>query len=190
MTGIYVQTPEISTKLSFIAEIPDSQIFECLPRTCQYLKLARQLHFKGFIMKKTLIAIIAAAFFSVPSLFAFHDLETNHLVSGMPVLFIVTGPKFPPAKHDAVKTYIEKWYSSDCFMSLQNTVDATVDSEGKATLIMRWATKEAYMHDRKKMTPELCGELKNLRMNTVKLGGIKPTDMKMTLVTSIASSPR
>ena len=52
------------------------------------------------------------------------------------------------------------------------------------------ATKEAYMHDRKKMTPELCGELKNLRMNTVKLGGIKPTDMKMTLVTSIASSPR
>jgi len=69
-----------------------------------------------------------------------------------------------------------------------STVDATVDSEGKATLIMRWATKEAYMHDRKKMT--LCGELKNLRMNTVKLGGIKPTDMKMTLVTSIASSPR
>ena len=108
----------------------------------------------------------------------------------MPVLFIVTGPKFPPAKHDAVKTYIEKWYSSDCFMSLQNTVDATVDSEGKAILIMRWATKEAYMHDRKKMTPELCGELKDLRMNTVKLGGIKPTDMKMTLVTSIASSPR
>ena len=87
-------------------------------------------------MKKTLIAIIAAAFISVPSLFAFHDLETNHLVSGMPVLFIVTGPKFPPAKHDAVKTYIEKWYSSDCFMSLQNTVDATVDSEGKAILIM------------------------------------------------------
>ena len=46
------------------------------------------------------------------------------------------------------------------------------------------------MHDRKKMTPELCGELNDLRMNTVKLGGIKPTDMKMTLVTSIASSPR
>jgi len=161
-----------------------------LTKNLSVFELARQLHFKGFIMKKTLIAIIAAAFISVPSLFAFHDLETNHLVSGMPVLFIVTGPKFPPAKHDAVKTYIEKWYSSDCFMSLQNTVDATVDSEGKAILIMRWATKEAYMHDRKKMTPELCGELKNLRMNTVKLGGIKPTDMKMTLVTSIASSPR
>ena len=101
---IYGQFSEISTKLSFTAEIPNSQIIECLPRTCQYLKLARQLHFKGFIMKKTLIAIIAAAFFSVPSLFAFHDLETNHLVSGMPVLFIVTGPKFPPEKHDAVKT--------------------------------------------------------------------------------------
>ena len=38
---IYGQLSEISTKLSFIAEIPDSEIFECLPRTCQYLKLAR-----------------------------------------------------------------------------------------------------------------------------------------------------
>ena len=141
-------------------------------------------------MKKNLIAIIAAIFISVPSLFAFHDLASDHLVPGMPVVFIATGPKFPPAMHDAVRTALVRWSSSDCFMSLQNTVDATVDSEGKAILIMRWATKEAYMHDRKKMTPELCGELKNLRMNTVKLGGIKPTDMKMTLVTSIASSPR
>ena len=141
-------------------------------------------------MKKNLIAIISAIFISVPSLFAFHDLATDHLVPGMPVVFIATGPKFPPAMHDAVRTALGRWSSSDCFMSLQNTVDATVDSEGKAILIMRWATKEAYMHDRKKMTPELCGELKNLRMNTVKLGGIKPTDMKMTLVTSIASSPR
>ena len=141
-------------------------------------------------MKKNLIAIIAGIFISVPSLFAFHDLATDHLVPGMPVVFIATGPKFPPSMHDAVRTALGRWSSSDCFMSLQNTVDATVDSEGKATLIMRWATKEAYMHDRKKMTPELCGELKDLRMNTVKLGGIKPTDMKMILVTSIASSPR
>ena len=79
-----------------------------LTKNLSVFELARQLHFKGFIMKKTLIALIAAAFISVPSLFAFHDLETNHLVSGMPVLFIVTGPKFPPTKHDAVKTYIEK----------------------------------------------------------------------------------
>ena len=75
-----------------------------LTKNLSVFAVARQLNFKGFIMKKTLIAIIAAAIFSVPSLFAFHDLETNHLVSGMPVLFIVTGPKFPPAKHDAVKT--------------------------------------------------------------------------------------
>ena len=141
-------------------------------------------------MKKTLIAIISASFFQRSFIVCISRFGDKSPISGIPVLFIVTGPKFPPAKHDAVKTYVEKWYSSDCFMSLQNTVDATVDSEGKATLIMRWASKEAYMHDRKKMTPELCGELKNLRMNTVKLGGIKPTDMKMTLVTSIASSPR
>ena len=53
-------------------------------------------------MKKNLIAIIAGIFISVPSLFAFHDLATDHLVPGMPVVFIATGPKFPPAMHDAV----------------------------------------------------------------------------------------
>ena len=53
-------------------------------------------------MKKNLIAVIAAIFISVPSLFAFHDLATDHLVPGMPVVFIATGPKFPPAMHDAV----------------------------------------------------------------------------------------
>ena len=74
-----------------------------------------------------MIAIIAATLISIPSLFAFHDQATDHLVSGMPVLFIVSGPKFPPAMHDAVRTAVGRWYSSDCFMSLQNTVDATVD---------------------------------------------------------------
>ena len=44
-----------------------------LTNNLSVFELARQLHLKGFIMKKTLIAIIAAAFFSVPSLFAFHD---------------------------------------------------------------------------------------------------------------------
>ena len=141
-------------------------------------------------MKKTFISLALTVCTSVPSLYAFHDQSTDHLVSGEPVMFIVTGPKFSPASYDAVRAAIGRYYSSDCFMSQQNNLDVTVDQEGNATIVMRWATKEAYMHDRKKMTPELCGELKNLRMNTVKLGGIKPTDMKMTLVTSIASSPR
>ena len=79
-------------------------------------------------MKKNLIAIIAAIFISVPSLFAFHDLATDHLVPGMPVVFIATGPKFPPAMHDAVRTALGRWSSSDCFMSLQNSIDAAVDA--------------------------------------------------------------
>ena len=66
-------------------------------------------------MKKNLIAIIAGIFISVPSLFAFHDLATDHLVPGMPVVFIATGPKFPPAMHDAVRTALGRWSSSDCF---------------------------------------------------------------------------
>ena len=71
-------------------------------------------------------------------------------------------------------------------MSLQNTVDATVDSEGKAILIMRWATKEAFVHDQKIE----CDALNDLRMSIGKLGGVKPTDLKFKTVTSIASSPR
>ena len=57
-------------------------------------------------MKKNFIAIISGIFISVPSLFAFHDLATDHLVPGMPVVFIATGPKFPPAMHDAVRTVL------------------------------------------------------------------------------------
>ena len=121
---------------------------------------------------------------------AFHDLASDHLVPGMPVVFIATGPKFPPAMHDAVRTALGRWSSSDCFMSLQNTIDAAVDAEGRGMVIMRWATKEAYIHDQNKMNPEICDALKHLRMSMVKLGGVKPTDLKMTTVTSIASSPR
>ena len=172
-------------KISFIAEIPDSQIIECLPRTCQYLELARQLNFKGFIMKKTLIAIIAAAFISVPSLFAFHDLATDHLVPGMPVVFIATGPKFPPAMHDAVRTALGRWSSSDCFMSLQNSIDAAVDAEGRGMVIMRWATKEAYVHDQKKMNPKLCAPLIDFRKSLVKLGAVSYTHLTLPTKCSV-----
>ena len=141
-------------------------------------------------MKKNVIAIIVATFINIPALFAFHDLVTDHLVSGMPVVFIATGPKFPPAMHGAVRSAVGRWYSSDCFMSLQNTVEATVDSEGRGMVIMRWATKKAYIHDQKKMTPELCNPLKQFRMSMVKLGGVKPTDLKFTTFSRIASSAR
>ena len=141
-------------------------------------------------MKKNLIAIIVAIFISVPSLFAFHDLATDHLVPGMPVVFIATGPKFPPAMHDAVRTALGRWSSSDCFMSLQNSIDAAVDAEGRGMVIMRWATKEAYVHDQKKMNPKLCAPLIDFRKSLVKLGGVKPTDLKFSTFTAIASSPR
>ena len=152
----------------------------------RYVSLDR----KGIIMKKNLIAIIAAIFISVPSLFAFHDLATDHLVPGMPVVFIATGPKFPPAMHDAVRTALVRWSSSDCFMSLQNSIDAAVDAEGRGMVIMRWATKEAYVHDQKKMNPKLCAPLIDFRKSLVKLGGVKPTDLKFSTFTAIASSPR
>ena len=137
-------------------------------------------------MKKILISIAVAICTCVPSLFAFHDQPSSHLVSGEPVMFIVTGPKFSTASHNAVKTAIERYYSSDCFMSQQNNLDVTVDQEGNATIIMRWATKEAFVHDQKIE----CDALNDLRMSIGKLGGVKPTDLKFKTVTSIASSPR
>ena len=45
-------------------------------------------------MKKILIALIVATYTSIPSLFAFHDQPTDHLISGKPVMFIVMAPKF------------------------------------------------------------------------------------------------
>ena len=137
-------------------------------------------------MKKIFISIAVAICTCVPSLFAFHDQPTSHLISGEPVMFIATGPKFSPALHDAVKTAIRRYYSSDCFMSQQNNLDVTVDQEGNATIIMRWATKEAFVHDQKIE----CDALNDLRMSIGKLGGVKPTDLKFKTVTSIASSPR
>ena len=137
-------------------------------------------------MKKIFISIAVAICTCAPSLFAFHDQPTSHLISGEPVMFIVTGPKFSPALHDAVKTAIGRYYSSDCFMSQQNNLDVTVDQEGNATIIMRWATKEAFVRDQKIE----CDALNDLRMSIGKLGGVKPTDLKFKTVTSIASSPR
>ena len=137
-------------------------------------------------MKKTLISLALAVCTSFPSLYAFHDQSTDHLVSGEPVMFIVTGPKFSPASYDAVRTAIGRYYSSDCFMSQQNNLDVTVDQEGNATIVMRWATKEAFVHDQKIE----CDALNDLRMSIGKLGGVKPTDLKFKTVTSIASSPR
>ena len=66
-------------------------------------------------MKKTFISLALAICTSVPSLYAFHDQSTDHLVTGEPVMFIVTGPTFSPASYDAVRTAIGRYYSSDCF---------------------------------------------------------------------------
>ena len=137
-------------------------------------------------MKKILIALIVATYTSIPSLFAFHDQPTDHLISGKPVMFIVTGPKFSTESHDAIKTAIGKWFSSACYMSQQNNMDVTVDSEGNATIIVRWATKEAFIHDQKIE----CDALQDFRMTIGKFGGVKPTDLKFRTVTSIVSSPR
>ena len=63
-------------------------------------------------MKKILIALIVATYTSIPSLFAFHAQPTDHLISGKPVMFIVTGPKFSTESHDAISTAIGKWFSS------------------------------------------------------------------------------
>ena len=100
--------------------------------------------------------------------------------------FIVTGPKFSTESHDAIRTAIGKWFSSACYMSQQNNMDVTVDSKGNATIIIRWATKEAFIHDQKIE----CDALQDFRMTIGKFGGVKPTDLKFRTVTSIVSSPR
>ena len=146
-------------------------------------------------MRKKFLAIMTATIISAPSLFAYHDQDIDHLTAGMPVVFMVTGLKFTPKQHSVVRTALQTWYASECFLSQRFSMDFLVDAEGKATIIQRWPTKESYVRDQKAVVDlnhpaGICGALAKLRMNVVKLAGVKPSDITFNTVTSIASSPR
>ena len=99
---------------------------------------------------KKFLAIFAAAIINTPVLFAgaHVNIPIDHLVDGMPVVFMVTGQKITPQQHSEFKAVIDEWYASDCFLSQQHSVDIVVDADGAVTHVVRWATKEAYLRDR------------------------------------------
>ena len=146
-------------------------------------------------MKKKFLTMMAAAFISAPAVFAFHEEDTGHLIAGMPVVFMATGVKFTPQQHSELRAIAQTWYSSECFMSSQIDMDVLVDKAGNGTVIMRWPTKESYVRDQKAVLDPnhpagICDAIAKFRMNTVKLSGVKPSDVKFTTYTSVASSPR
>ena len=65
-------------------------------------------------MKKKFLAMITAAIISTPTLFAFHDGDTDPLAAGMPVVFMVTGYKFTPEQHSEVRAALQTMYDSEC----------------------------------------------------------------------------
>ena len=65
-------------------------------------------------------------------------------------------------------------------------IDAAVDAEEGGWSSRVGVTKEAYLHDQKKMNPKLCAPLIDFRKILVKLGGVKPTDLKFSTFTAIA----
>ena len=146
-------------------------------------------------MKNKFLALITAAIICAPAVFAFHEEDTGHLIAGMPVVFIATGVKFTPQQHSELRAIAQTWFASECFLSQRMTMDLLVDEEGNGTLVMRWPTKESYVRDQKAVLDPnhpagICDAIAKFRMNTVKLSGVKPSDVKFTTYTSIAPSPR
>ena len=150
-------------------------------------------------MKKKFLALITAAIICTPTLFAFHDGDTDQLAAGMPVVFMVTGYKFTPEQHSEARAALKTMYASECYLSQRFNADLLVDAEGNGTMVLRWPTKESYMADQKTISNPnkpmgICESIGKMRMTVGKLivaNGINPaSDLKASLMTAIASSPR
>ena len=150
-------------------------------------------------MKKKFLALITAAIISAPALFAFHDEDTGQLAAGMPVVYLVTGFKFTPQQHSEARAALETVSTSECYLSQRFNADLLVDAEGNGTMVLRWPTKESYMADQKTIADSsqpmgICQSIGNMRMQLGKLhaanGGNPRNDLKASLMTAIASSPR
>ena len=150
-------------------------------------------------MKKKFLAMITAAIISTPALFAFHDENTDQLAAGMPVVFMVTGYKFTPQQHSEARAAFQTMYTSECYLSQRFNADLLIDAAGHGTMVLRWPTKESYMADQKTITDPnkpmgICESIGKMRMTVGKLivaNGVNPAnDLKASLMTAIASSPR
>ena len=146
-------------------------------------------------MKKKFLTMMTAAIISAPALFAFHEEDTGHLIAGMPVVFMATGVKFTPQQHSELRAITQTWFASKCFLSQRISMDLLVDEAGNGTMVMRWPTKESYVRDQKAVLDPnhpagICDALAKFRMNAVKLSGVKPSNVKFTTFTSVATSPR
>ena len=150
-------------------------------------------------MKKKFLALITAAIISAPALLAFHDEDTGQLAAGMPVVYLVTGFKFTPQQHSEARAALETVSTSECYLSQRFNADLIVDAEGNGTMVLRWPTKESYMADQKTIADSsqpmgICKSIGNMRMQLGKLhaanGGNPRNDLKASLMTAIASSPR
>ena len=148
---------------------------------------------------KKFLAMITAAIFATPTLFAFHDGDTDQLAAGMPVVFMVTGYKFTPEQHSEARAALQTMYASECYLSQRFNADLLIDAAGNGTMILRWPTKESYMADQKTISDPskpmgICESIGKMRMTVGKLivaNGINPaSDLKASLMTAIASSPR
>ena len=148
---------------------------------------------------KKFLAMITAAIISTPTLFAFHDEDTGLLTAGTPVVYMVSGFKFTPNQHSEARAALQTVYASKCYLSQRFNADLVVDAAGNGTMILRWPNKESYEADQKTIADSsqpmgICESIGNMRMQLGKLhaanGGNPRNDLKASLMTAIASSPR
>jgi hypothetical protein len=150
-------------------------------------------------MKKKFLALITVAIISTPTLFAFHGSNTDQLADGMPVVFMITGYKFTPQQHSEARAALQTMYASECYLSQRFNVDMLVDAAENGTMMLRWPNKESFMADQKTITdpsqPQgICESIANMRTKMGRMlvanGGDPGSDLKGSLATSIAPSPR
>ena len=150
-------------------------------------------------MKKKFLAMMTAAIIGAPTLFAFHDEDTDLLTAEMPVVYMVTGFKFTPQQHSEARAAMQTMYVSECYLSQRFNADLLIDSAGNGTMILRWPSKESYIADQKTIADPnqsqgICEPIANMRTKMGKMlaanGGNPRSDLKASLMTAIAASPR
>jgi hypothetical protein len=150
-------------------------------------------------MKKKFLAMMTAAIIGAPTLFAFHDEDTDLLTAGMPVVYMVTGFKFTPQQHSEARAALQTVYVSECYLSQRFNADLLIDATGNGTMILRWPSRESYIADQKTIAdpnqPQgICESIANMRTKMGKMlaanGGNPRSDLKASLMTAIAASPR
>ena len=112
---------------------------------------------------------------------------------------MVSSFKFTSQQHTQARAALQTVYASKCYLSQRFNADLLIDAAGNGRMIIRWPTKESYLADQNTIAdpsqPQgIYESTANMRTAMGKMlvanGGNPRSDLKASLMTAIASSPR